>query len=115
MSLNWAKSAVLAAGAEWGMAAYCKQSENEPHPDQTNKMACAPSEDSAWASAQSDQSLHCLQEESLGPSYPLSAQWRLWSDWVDVQADMSLCWVHFCWFCHDAAQITFTFILEFFN
>ena len=31
----------------------------EPHRDKTNKMACAPSEDSAWASAQSDQSLHC--------------------------------------------------------
>ena len=30
-----------------------------------NKMACAPSEDSA--SAQSDQSLCCLHEESLGP------------------------------------------------
>ena len=27
-------------------------------------------------------------------SYPLSAQRRLWSDWADVQADMSLGWVH---------------------
>ena len=26
---------------------------------------------SAWASAQSDQSLHCPQEESLGPSLPI--------------------------------------------
>ena len=27
-------------------------------------------------------------------SYPLSAQWRLWSDWADAQADLSLRWVH---------------------
>ena len=27
-------------------------------------------------------------------SYPLSAQRRLWSDWVDAQADPSLCWAH---------------------
>ena len=51
----------------------------EPPHDKTNKMACAPSEDSdqpghlpslirvAWASAQSDQSLRCPHEESLGP------------------------------------------------
>ena len=32
-------------------------------------------------------------------SYPLSAQWRLWSDWTDAQADLSLHWAHmpFCW------------------
>ena len=27
-------------------------------------------------------------------SYTLSAQWRLWSDWADVQADLSLCLAH---------------------
>ena len=27
-------------------------------------------------------------------SYPLSAQRRLWSDWTDAQADLSLRWVH---------------------
>ena len=45
-------------------------SRNEPPHDKTNKMACAPSEDSnqsAWASAQSDQSLRCPHEESLDP------------------------------------------------
>ena len=35
-----------------------------------------------WASAQSDQSLHCPHEESWVLSYPLSAQRRLWSDWA---------------------------------
>ena len=27
-------------------------------------------------------------------SYPLSAQWLLWSDWADAQADLSLRWAH---------------------
>ena len=27
-------------------------------------------------------------------SYPLSAKQRLWSDWADGQADLSLCWMH---------------------
>ena len=39
-------------------------------------------------------------------SYPLSAQWRLWSDWADAQADLSLRWVQsFCWFCCEVPQI----------
>ena len=39
-------------------------------------------------------------------SYPLSAQQRPWSDWVDAQADLSLLGVHtFCWFCHVKAHI----------
>ena len=84
---------------------------------------------SAWASAQSDQSLRCPHEESLSikhtaktlirfapsedsdqpghpPSLirvfavrmtkacPLSAQRRLWSDWADAQADLSLRLAH---------------------
>ena len=27
-------------------------------------------------------------------SYPISVQQRLWSDWADAQADLSLCWTH---------------------
>ena len=27
-------------------------------------------------------------------SYPMNAQRRFWSDWVDAQADLSLCWAH---------------------
>ena len=40
-------------------------------------------------------------------SYPLSAQQRLWSDWVDAQADLSLRKAHMplCWFCHEVAQM----------
>ena len=50
-------------------------------------------------------------------SYPLSAQRRLWSDWADAQADLSLRWAHmpFCWFCHEVTQmllLLFTTILQ---
>ena len=40
-------------------------------------------------------------------SYPLSAQRRLWWDWVDAQAEVSLPWAHmsFCWFCHEEAHL----------
>ena len=64
-------------------------------PWQNQQNGCTPSEDrSAWASAKSDQSLHCPHEETLGLNYPLSAQRRLWSDWADAQADLSLHWAH---------------------
>ena len=80
----------------------------EPWHDFTNKMICAPSEDS-------DQSGHppslirvsavrLMQNWVL--SYPLNTQRRLWSDWADAQANLSLRWAQksFCWFCHEAAQ-----------
>ena len=80
----------------------------QPH-DKTNKMACAPSKDS-------DQPGHppslirvfAVRMKKAGVlSYLLSTQQRLWSDWADAQADLSLRWAHipFCWFCHEAAQI----------
>ena len=42
-------------------------------------------------------------------SYPLSAQRRLWSDWADAQADLSLRMAHipFCWFCHEVVHLPF--------
>ena len=57
----------------------------------TTKMACAPSEDS-------DQPGHppslirvfaVGMKKAWALSYPLSAQQRLWSDWVDAHADLS--------------------------
>ena len=66
-----------------------------PH-DKTNKMICAPSEDS-------DQPGHlpslirvfavCMKKAWV-LSCPLSAQRILWSDWADAQADLSLRWAH---------------------
>ena len=39
--------------------------------------------------------------------YLLSAQGRLWSDWADAKADLSLHWAHgrYCWICPAAAHI----------
>ena len=38
-------------------------------------------------------------------SYSLSAQRRIWSDWADAQACLSLRWrTFFCWFCRLPAQ-----------
>ena len=67
-------------------------------------MACAPSKDSGQPGHQpSPISLRCPHEEALGP---WSAQRRLWSDWVDAQADLSLHWEHmsFSWFYRVAVQ-----------
>ena len=81
----------------------------EPPHDKTNKMACAPSKDS-------DQPGHppslirvfaVRMKKAWVLSYPLSAQWRHWSDWVDAQADLSISWVHrgFCRVCPEAAHL----------
>ena len=80
----------------------------EPTHDKTNKVACAPNE-------VSDQPGHppslirvfaVRMKKAWILSYPLSAQRRLWSDWADAQADLSLRWAHvpFCWFCHEVAH-----------
>ena len=63
---------------------------------QNQQCGCAPSEDS-------DQPGHppslirvfaVRMKEACVLSYPLSAQRRLWSDWADAQADVSLRWAH---------------------
>ena len=70
--------------------------QSEPPHDKTNKMACAPGKDS-------DQTGHLpslirvfavRMKKAWVLSYPLSAQRRLWSDWADAQADLSLRWAH---------------------
>ena len=90
--------------------------EFEP-PYQKNKQNdCAPSEDS-------DQPEHppslirvfaVRLEKARILRYPLSTQRRLWSDWADAQADLSLRWAHmpFCWFCHDAAQFCYCLVVS---
>ena len=51
-----------------------------------------------WAASWQNQQCGCApSEDSDQPgqiSYPLSAQQRLWSDWADAQADLSLRWAH---------------------
>ena len=87
----------------------------EPPHDKTNKVACAPSEDSD----QPGHPPHLIRVFAVRMktawvlSYPLSAQRRLWSDWADAQADLSLRWAYrsFCWFCHEAAHLFRRFIV----
>ena len=63
---------------------------------QNQQCGCAPSEDS-------DQPGHLpslirvfavRMNKAWILSYPLNAQRRLWSDWADAQADLSLCCAH---------------------
>ena len=51
----------------------------------------------------------CAQWVAKDPSFPSCGQRRLWSDWADARADLSLHWAHmpFCWFCHAVVQILF--------
>ena len=77
----------------------------ESEHDKTNKMTRAQRRlRSAWASP----SLIRVPLSACGSlSYPLSARRGLWSDWANVQADLSLRWAHksFCRFYHDTAQM----------
>ena len=66
-----------------------------PH-DKTNKIACAPSEDSDQP-RRSPSLISVFAVRRKKPwvfNYLLNAQWRLWSDWADAQADLSLRWAH---------------------
>ena len=79
--------------------------------DKTNKMICAPSEEA-------DQHGHppslirvfdVRMKKHWALSYLLSALRRLWSDWADVQADLSIRWAQktLCWFWREAAHFNF--------
>ena len=65
---------------------------NEPPHDKTNKMICAPSEDSDQPSL--IRVFVVRMKKAWVLSYILSRQRRLWSDWVAAQADLSLHWMH---------------------
>ena len=68
----------------------------EPHHDKTNKVACAPSEDSDHPGhpPRLIRVFAASMKKAWVLSNPLSAQQRLCSDWADAQADLSLCWAH---------------------
>ena len=91
----------------------------EPLHDKPQKIICAPSEDS-------DQPRHPPSlirvfavriKKHWVLSYPLSALQRLWSDWADAQADLSLRWAqsHFVGFGIRRLICLFTFCLFFFS
>ena len=62
---------------------------------------------SAWASTQSDQSLCCPHEESLGSYLPIkrTAKTLIRLGGCPVWSESSLSAQPHCWFCHVAAQI----------
>ena len=68
----------------------------EPPNNKTNKMACAPSEDSDQPGYPPSliRVFTVRMKKAWVLSYPLSAQRRLCSDLADAQADLSLRWVH---------------------
>ena len=76
----------------------------DPAHDKTYKMTCVSSKDSDHP-GHPPSLIRVFIVRMKKPwvlSYPLSTQWRLWSDWANAQADLSLRWVHrsFCWFWH---------------
>ena len=64
----------------------------EPPHDKTNKMTCAPSEDSDqhWHPPSLIRVFAVRMKKAWVLSYPFSGQRRLWSDWAGAQADLSL-------------------------
>ena len=78
--------------------------------DKSHKMTCSPSEfsDKPGHPPNLIPVITVRMKKPSGPySYTLSAQRKLWSDWMDAQSDLSLRWVHrsFCLFCHTLAQM----------
>ena len=57
----------------------------EPHHVKTNKVACAPAQAQITLGIRPDWSVFAVyMKKAWVLSYPLSAQWRLWSDWADL-------------------------------
>ena len=70
-------------------------SENEPRHDKTNNVAVRPAKTQISLGICPVWSVFAVRmKRPCVLSYPLSAQRRLWSDWADAQADLSLRWAH---------------------
>ena len=88
----------------------------EPPHDKTNNMACVPREDSDQP-GHMPSLIRVFAVHSVGSWGPKLSSWgqqRLWSDWVDVQADLSRrAHMPFRWFCHEVAQFLYEGFLPF--
>ena len=75
--------------------------------NQQNGMCAQRRLRSAWASAQSDESIRCPHEESLGPYLPIEriAKALIRLGGCPGGSESSLGAQSFCWFCHEAAQL----------
>ena len=76
---------------------------------QNQQCGCTPSEDSDQPGHPPSQIrvFAVRMKKAWVLSYLLSVQRRLWSVWVDAQADLSLRWAHmpFCRFCHVMSRL----------
>ena len=67
----------------------------EPRHDKTNKVSVRPAKTQISLGIRPVWSVFAVRmKKPWALTYPMSAQWRLWSDWADAQADLSLRWVH---------------------
>ena len=67
----------------------------EPPHDKTNKVHVRPAKTQISLGIRPVWSVFAVRMKTDWVlSYPLSAQRRLWSDWADAQADLSLRWAH---------------------
>ena len=67
----------------------------EPRHDKTNNVAVRPAKTQISLGIRPVWSVFPVHmKKAWVLSYPLSAQRRLWSDWADAQADLSLRWAH---------------------
>ena len=74
---------------------YCQTFLFEPRHDKTNKMSVRPAKTQISLGIRLSV-FPVRMKKAWVLSYPFSAQRRLWSDWPDAQADLSLRWAH----CH---------------
>ena len=85
----------------------CKKKRATSWQNQQNDLCTQQRLKSSWASAQSDQSLRCLHEETLGPQLLIECTVK------PVQTEQmprllcvfTGCTDHFFWFCHEAAHL----------
>ena len=113
MSLWRTKSAIIS----WaGSLCFCPRTLYSFSMQSFNKMSCDMTKPTKWLCSL-DQPGHppslirvfaVRMKKAWALSYPLSEQRRLWLDWANAQADLeSSMGAHsFCWFCHEAAQMT---------
>ena len=104
---------IMSSQSDTKFKSECKTNKKWAASWQNQQCGCAPSEDPD----QTGQIGHLpslirvfavRMKKAWVLSYPLSVLRRLWSDWADAQAGLSLRWAHMplCWFCHEAAQIS---------
>ena len=84
---SWLYSCLGCAALEWNDLIWAA-------PWQNQQCGCVPSKDQPGHPPSLIRVFAVHMKKAWVLSYPLSAQRRLWSDWADAQADLSLRWAH---------------------